>query len=138
MKFGQYILMAIVIAILGLIATCAHGAEKDYSRKWCNMRGWEPNHGIKKGSDIVARIDCLGPEYAIEFDFAKGAKYYEAIGQSIRYAILTGQKPGIVLIVDMTDPEDVRHLEYLKQVIHGLKYSMKGAYLDIKLWTMEK
>ena len=43
------------------------------------------------------RIDCLTPEYACEFDFAK--KWYEGVGQALYYAEQTGKKPCLALIL---------------------------------------
>lgn len=44
------------------------------------------------------RCDCLTSTYAVEFDF--GNKWAEAIGQALHYAIQTGKKAGIVLILE--------------------------------------
>ena len=41
---------------------------------------------------------CLTDTYEIEFDFC--IKAYEAVGQSLHYAFITGKKPEIVLILD--------------------------------------
>ena len=41
---------------------------------------------------------CDNGEYAIEFDFAD--KWAEAIAQSLHYALVTGKKAGVVLIVE--------------------------------------
>ena len=44
------------------------------------------------------RCDCLTDTHAIEFDFGSG--WAEAVGQSAYYAIQTGKKAGIVLILE--------------------------------------
>lgn len=43
------------------------------------------------------RVDCLTPDYAVEFDFA--SKWAESIGQSLYYAQKTKRKPAVVLIM---------------------------------------
>ena len=43
------------------------------------------------------RCDILSNSYAIEVDFAK--KWAEAIGQSLHYALHTGKRPAVALIV---------------------------------------
>lgn len=43
------------------------------------------------------RVDCLTKTHAIEFDY--GYKWAEAIGQSLHYAMYTGRRAGIVLIL---------------------------------------
>ena len=44
------------------------------------------------------RCDCLTDTHAIEFDF--GSKWAEAIGQSAYYALQTGRKAGVVLVLE--------------------------------------
>jgi hypothetical protein len=44
------------------------------------------------------RCDCVTDTHAIEFDF--GNNWAEAVGQSAYYAIQTGKKAGIVLILE--------------------------------------
>jgi hypothetical protein len=44
------------------------------------------------------RCDCVTDTHAIEFDF--GDNWAEAIGQSSYYALQTGKRPGIVLILE--------------------------------------
>ena len=43
------------------------------------------------------RCDILTATHAIEVDFAK--KWAEAIGQSLHYALHTGKRPAVALIV---------------------------------------
>ncbi len=45
-----------------------------------------------------SRCDCVTEKHAIEFDFA--GKWSEAIGQSLNYAMQTGKRAGIVMIVE--------------------------------------
>ena len=63
------------------------------------------------------RVDCLTEEYAIEFDFAD--KWAEAIGQSLHYALMTGKKPGIVIIIEKES--DKKHLKKVKELDAELK-----------------
>ena len=80
--------------------------EKDYQDAWCRANG---------GSlEVVlydkARVDCVTPDYAIEFDFAK--KWGESIGQALYYGTVLNKKPGIVLIME----EGVKDKKYLDRV----------------------
>jgi len=124
------IFITIILFVLGAIFSSVSYAkgkkEAAYTREFCQPKGWEIKHRIMEGKKFVAEVDCLGPEYAVEVDFAP--KYYEAVGQSLRYAVLTGQLPGIVLIVG---PGDERYAARLREII-------KGAFLPIKLWIVEK
>lgn len=44
------------------------------------------------------RCDCLTDNHAIEVDFAR--KWYQAIGQSLYYALQSGKRAGVVLILE--------------------------------------
>ncbi len=74
--------------------------EKYYQDMWCIQ-----NDGIQefkvKGESV--RIDCQTQEYSLEVDFAK--KFYEAIGQSLYYSILTDKKPAVLLILEKKSDE---------------------------------
>lgn len=73
--------------------------EKYYQDIWCNK-----NQGVKEYQlPDHTRIDCLTPQYAVEFDFAK--KWAESIGQSLYYASKTGKIPAIGLILEQ--PKDI-------------------------------
>ena len=64
------------------------------------------------------RCDILTDTHAIEVDFAD--KWAEAIGQSLNYAMQTGKKAGIVLV--LKDKGDEKHLERLREMARH--YSM--------------
>ena len=58
------------------------------------------------------RCDILTDTHAIEVDFAD--KWAEAIGQSLNYAMQTGKKAGIVLVLKYRGDE--KHLERLMEM----------------------
>lgn len=93
--------------------------EKDYQVLWCEQQGGITEYVL----DDKTRVDCLLPEYAVEFDFAK--KWAESIGQSLYYAIKTNRKPGVVLI-----------LKSDKDNIYLLRLQTVGEKYNIKIWTM--
>ncbi len=64
------------------------------------------------------RCDILTDTHAIEVDFAD--KRAEAIGQSLKYAMQTGKKAGIVL--KLKDRGDEKHLKRLREMARH--YSM--------------
>jgi len=72
----------------------ACGGVKPYQEKWCTEHGGQ----VEVVLPDRTRCDCLTETHAIEFDFGK--KWAEAIGQALYYAIQTGKKPGIVLILE--------------------------------------
>lgn len=108
-----------ILLIVTLIASPALGLEADYVKAWCADKGQREYVLPDK-----TRVDCLTPEYAIEFDF--GHKWAEAVGQSLHYALVTGLKPGIVLI--LKTPHDRVFLDRLTPLAE--KYS-------IRVWTVK-
>ncbi len=72
------------------------------------------------------RVDCLTDEYAIEYDFAN--KKYEAVGQALHYAVMTGKKPKVVLILDKKfEKKQLRYYERIKKV--GEVYGFEVEYI---------
>ena len=65
------------------------------------------------------RADIVTDKYAIEVDF--GAKWAEAIGQSLSYGIVLEKQPGILLVLKGED--EIRFLERLMPVAikHGIQ-----------------
>ena len=94
--------------------------ESYYQNEWCKGQ-------IEVRLPDRTRVDCLTDEYAIEIDFAINWK--QGIGQSLHYALVTGKKPGIALI--LRKPTDQRYVDQLKAVLEANKlgivvYAIKG------------
>lgn len=93
--------------------------EKAYQKAWCESAG-----GV---TEVVlqdkTRVDCVTDEYAVEVDFA--SKWAEAVGQSLYYAIMTGRRPGILLI--MEEKSDERFLERVRAVTERI---------GVRVWTV--
>ncbi|MGI9306286.1 MAG: hypothetical protein ACR2P5_03175 [Gammaproteobacteria bacterium] len=68
--------------------------EDSYAQEWCAKNQGESEARLPDG----ARVDCLLPDYAVEFDWGKGLKVYECIGQALFYAAETKRKPACMLI----------------------------------------
>lgn len=94
--------------------------EKQYQSVWCAQNG-----GV---AEVVlfdnTRVDCILPEYAIEFDFAN--KWSEAVGQSLYYSYVTKKKAGIVLIIE-DKRRDIKYLSRLNKI---------AECYGITVWTM--
>jgi hypothetical protein len=96
--------------ITPLTASSAHlYLEKDYQSAWCNSQNGKSEVVLKDKS----RLDCLTETHAVEVEFAP--KWKEAVGQALYYAIMTGGKPGIVLILEKPSTES-KYLQRLKVV----------------------
>lgn len=89
----KFVLIFLILIVLPVQAAHQY-KEKEYQEVWCKKAGGITEYVLDDG----ARVDCLTDEYAIEFDFAP--KWAEAVGQSLYYALKTGKKPGIVLILE--------------------------------------
>lgn len=113
-------LMVLLAALLSVSPAEARRLfkEKVYQRAWCDSAG-----GV---TEVVlpdrTRADCVTGEYAVEVDFA--SKWAEAVGQSLYYAIMTGKRPGILLIMEESDE---RHLERVRVV---------AEKLGVRVWTV--
>lgn len=95
--------------------------ERDYQIKFC-----EQVKGIMEVRLLDAtRVDCLTEEYAIEVEYAR--KWAEAVGQSLHYAIMTGKKPGIALILKNKMEEEAYYYNRVKNLAD--KY-------DIRVWKI--
>lgn len=67
---------------------------KYYQEQWCKAQDGQ----VEVVLPDKTRCDCLTSTHAIEFDF--GNKWAESIGQALYYAIQTGKKAGVVLILE--------------------------------------
>ena len=75
-----------------LFMSVAWSDELDISKTWCQSMNGEAEFRLYDN----ARVDCLLPQYAVEVEYT--TKWYESIGQSLYYAMMTDRKPGILFI----------------------------------------
>lgn len=94
--------------------------EREYQECWCDNAGGITEYVLPDKT----RVDCLTDDYAIEFDFAE--KWAESIGQALYYSMMTGRKPGIVLILEDQEKGE----RYLKRLM------VVAEALNIKVWTV--
>lgn len=94
--------------------------EKDYQASWCNEHGGIQEYVL----DDRARVDCLLPGYAVEFDFA--SKWAESAGQALYYGLKTGRQAGVVLIME-NPRQEAKYLKRLKTI---------AEQYGIAVWTM--
>jgi len=80
-------------------------SESFYQEQYAKKLGGRTEVTMPDGT----RCDILTDTHAIEVDFAD--KWAEAIGQSLNYAMQTGKKAGIVLV--LKDRGDEKHLDRL-------------------------
>jgi hypothetical protein len=94
--------------------------ESWYVENWCTAHGGV----VEVVLEDRTRCDCITETHAIEFDF--GAKYYQAIGQSLHYGRMTGKKPGIVLIL-----ESDSDIKYWDRLLFDVSYWL----VPVDLWS---
>lgn len=81
------------------------------------------------------RVDCLTDKYAIEYDFAN--KKYEAVGQALHYAVMTGKQPKVVLIIDKKyEKKQLYYYERIKRI--GEIYNFEVEYITDDILQLDK
>ena len=105
--------------------------EASYQRAYCSVHGGVEEYVLPDKT----RVDCLTDTHAIEFDFAD--KKYEAVGQALHYAVMTGKKPGIVLILDKKYQD--RQMHYYDRLVNiGKHYGIKVEYVTEDILNLDK
>lgn len=72
------------------------------------------------------RADIVTDSVVYEVDYAR--KWYEAVGQSLHYARVTGLQPGIILII--TKPSDQTYVQRLNLLKKHYKLNLKILTTD--------
>lgn len=96
--------------------------EKVYQEYWCTKNGGILEYKLP----TQARVDCLLPNMAVEFDFAK--KHSECLGQALEYGAYTKRRPVCVLILEREKDE-----KYLNR----LRYTVQKKKLDVGIYTIK-
>ncbi|MDE0165815.1 MAG: hypothetical protein OXH92_02245 [Bryobacterales bacterium] len=142
--------MRIFPIVLLLTGTCLGGSTKsetDYSEPDCEAMG-----GVHARSDVQTRMgtypDCLVLERvsrseadgetlltthkAVAWEYDWGSKPYEALGQALHYAALTGALPGVAIILrdDQSADADCRSVNRLLAAVDYLK--MRGVEIQLR------
>jgi hypothetical protein len=106
--------MKIVLFLLLSLPLFGKQCERYYQEKFAQEIGGQVEVFMKDGT----RCDILTATHAIEVDFAK--KWAMAIGQSLNYAMHTGKRPGVALIV--LAPSDNKYIERVRKI--SAEYSL--------------
>ena len=119
MKKVSIILLTLLIFSLPVQAKRMYN-EAYYQELWCSEQKGKMEYVLPD----FTRVDCLTEDHAIEFDFAN--KWAESIGQALHYGMMTGKKPGIVLIIEKP-----------KQFVYYNRIVPLCEKYGITLWTMK-
>ncbi len=115
------LILIIIFLLPALLFAKREHPEKWYQQKWCEANKGQIEVVLSDGT----RCDCLTDTHAIEFDF--GNNWAEAIGQSAYYALQTGKKAGVVLVL-----ETVKDRKYWIR----LNTTIKHFELPIDTWNV--
>lgn len=118
-SFSGLIVFLVFVPLLTQVFAAHSHPEKYYQEVWCKQVGGVTEYRLGDQT----RVDCLTDEYAIEFDFAP--KWAESVGQALYYALMTGKRPGVVLI--MEEEDDDRFL---------IRLNTLADRYNLKVWTM--
>ena len=109
-----YLKKLLLFKLLVTLTLFGKQSERYYQEKFAREIGGQVEVVMKDGT----RCDILTATHAIEVDFAK--KWAEAIGQSLNYAMHTGKRPGVALIV--LAPSDNKYVERVRKI--SSRYSL--------------
>lgn len=105
-----FIISMLILTISPVWAKRLH-SESEYQAHWCNAKNGIMEYRL---SD-KARVDCLLPNLAVEFDFAN--KWAECIGQAIYYGKMTNRQAACVLIMENGE-KDLKYLKRLRRAAY--------------------
>lgn len=101
-----------------LMATLILTVEADYVNHYCSGV-------IEHRLPDRTRVDCLLEDHAVEYDWARN--WYQSIGQSLHYAMHTGKRAGVVLIV-----RETKDYVYVDRAYRAIRH----YGLPITLWAV--
>ena len=123
----KYILILIIGMMAYLASPSAHAFENEnfYNEKYCTEMGGDYQSYYKATftGATGASLDCETDDVAWEGEWA--TKSYEAVGQSLWYASITGKIPGIIFYI-----KKAKHQKYIDRAILtldslGIDYRIK-------------
>ncbi len=108
----------LLVGFLALaLSANAMSSEKELAKKYCDSIGGDAEVVLQDRT----RVDCLTDRLAIEVDWAN--KWYEAIGQSLHYAMHTGRVAGVVLLTE--EFSDTRYVQRARMLIEHYNLPIK-------------
>lgn len=124
------LLLMCIICTMPVQAKHLH-KESEYQAYWCNAKGGQMEYVLND----KARVDCLLPDMAVEFDFAN--KWAECIGQALYYGQKTNRIPACVLIVE-NPTKDFKYVKRLRYAVYNKKKIPEFKTFTIKPYQIEK
>lgn len=120
-------ILVLVTLFVGLSAnayiTHEHN-EYSYQKAWAEKHNAIMEYKLDDGT----RVDCLTSTHAIEFDFAN--KWAESVGQALYYAIKTGKKPMVILILE-NPQKQMLYFNRVKKLANAYNFEVQYVTKDI-------
>jgi len=94
--FRKEIIISILFFFMSVsISQAGHKhSERYYQEIWCTANDGASEVVLSDGT----RSDCETPYHSLEVDF--GSKWYEGVTQSLHYALKTGKRAGLLIIIE--------------------------------------
>jgi len=124
--FAILCMFVVLSFFLGIDVNAEGYSESWYQEKFCSQVQGEREVRLDDGT----RVDCLTGEYAYELGFAKS---WDSIPQALHYAIKTGRKPAIVLIVE----DWSRDIKYIVRIVNYMQ-ALTGQRIRIAVMYGDK
>lgn len=127
----KFFTLTIILIALSNFCEAKHlHTEKEYQAYWCNAKGGQMEYVLND----KARVDCLLPDMAVEFDFAN--KWAECIGQALYYGQKTNRIPACVLITE-NPTKDFKYVKRLRYAVYNKKKIPEFKTFTIKPYQIE-
>ena len=122
-RFIVFLLLIIVVSISLPLSSQARAKHpiKYYQKIWCKKYQGTFSERLNDGT----KCDCQTSEYVFKIDYSYNWK--KSIGQALHYALQSGKRAGIVLIL-----EKERERVYLKQLQMLVDYFQ----LPLDVWSI--
>lgn len=128
-----FVRVSVAVCLLWLAAE--RYSERDATRLIAKQLGVPSNVKTPAGT----YCDLVTDRYAIEVEWPRGSKPYEAVGQSLHYAIELSREPAICFLVYGRDLHAIEHVRSRVSAVcarHGIKVFVYDLRAE-KLWKLQ-
>lgn len=87
--------LSVLLALLTARSVLGQTAEQDWTERIARQKGWSFEVRTESGTYCDLMSDC----HAFEVEWPRGLKPYEAVGQSLHYAIELDRVPAICFLL---------------------------------------
>ena len=102
--------------------------ESSYQHVWCRLHNGTEEY---ENNDFT-KVDCLTDTHAVEFDFAN--KWAESVGQAEYYALKTGKRGKVVLILENSKKDFIYYYRVKKL---SEKYNFDAEFITPEILNLK-